>query len=166
MKNSQSILREKDYRRFTEIISRLHIDTSARAVFLFDRNGQQITTQGSTWDIDITSFASLAAGNVAATQALATLVGEKEFPAQFHEGIHNNIYIATLEEKAILIVIFNNCSSVGLVRLRVKRAIVDLNQVYEEMNRETGASEEENPEGGSPSDFVEISEEDIEKFFL
>jgi predicted regulator of Ras-like GTPase activity (Roadblock/LC7/MglB family) len=166
MKGSPSILREKDYRRFTEIVSRLCVDTSARVVFLFDRNGQQITAQGSTWDIDIVSFATLAAGNVAATEGLARLVGEKEFPAQFHEGIQNNIYIATLDEKAILIVVFNNCSSVGLVRLRVKRAINDLNQIYEEMNREAGSPAEDTPEGEPLSDFIELTEDDIENFFL
>jgi len=163
--NTQSVLREQDYQRLTEAVSRLHRETSAKVVFLFDRNGQQITMQGATLGIDVTSFASLTAGNVAATEGLAKLVGENAFPAQYHEGVQNSIYIATLEKKAILVVVFNEYSSVGLVRLRVKRAILELNKVYEDIAQKEllSSSQDENVEG-FPS-FGDISEEDIENFF-
>lgn len=165
MNQFQTFLFEQDYRKLTEIIARLQLDTSAKAVFLFDRNGQQIALQGSTDGIDITSFASLAAGNVAATEGLAKLVGEKEFPSQFHEGLHSNIYMSTLGKRAILVVIFNERSSVGLVRLRVKRAMIDLGQAFDEMSRRTEIETEDLEVAGQNSEFIEITDEDIENLF-
>ena len=41
---------------------------------------------GDMKGVDATSLASLTAGNVAAMGGLAKLIGEKEFPNQFHEG--------------------------------------------------------------------------------
>lgn len=165
MSRFQTFLFEQDHRKLTEIIARLQLDTSASAIFLFDRNGQQIATMGAVDSIDVTSFASLAAGNVAATEGLAKLVGEKEFPSQFHEGTHSNIYISTLGVKAILVVIFNERSSVGLVRLRVKRAMIDLSQAFDEMSRRSEMQLDELDESGQPAEFIEITDEDIENLF-
>jgi predicted regulator of Ras-like GTPase activity (Roadblock/LC7/MglB family) len=163
----QTFLYEQDHQKLVAIISRLQLDTSAEAVFLFDRNGQQMAMHGATAQMDITSFASLAAGNVAATEALARLVGETEFPGQFHEGLHSNIYVATVGRQAILVVLFNERSSVGLVRLRVRRTMVDLVQAFEEMagrlQMETAkpAAEIQIPE----SETLDITDEDIESLF-
>jgi predicted regulator of Ras-like GTPase activity (Roadblock/LC7/MglB family) len=162
-----TFLFEQDHSKLVEIIARLQADTSARAVFLFDRNGQKIAMHGATGQIDITGFASLAAGNVAATEALARLIGEKEFPSQFHEGLRNHIYMAAIGRKAILVVIFNERSSIGLVRLRVKRVLVELSQAFEEiagrLGLETGvpAGNLQSPE----SEVLEITDEDIESLF-
>lgn len=162
-----TFLFEQDQRRLLEIISKLQLDASAQAVFLFDRNGQQIAMHGATGQIEITSLASMAAGNVAATEALARLVGEKEFPSQFYEGERNSIYVATIGRKAILLLLFDESSSVGLVRLRVKRAMIDLVKAFEEMagrlelETEMPPAEIQIPE----SENIEITDEDIDSLF-
>jgi predicted regulator of Ras-like GTPase activity (Roadblock/LC7/MglB family) len=165
----QTFLYEQDHRKLVEIIARLQMDTSAQAVFLFDRNGQQIALHGTPGQIDMTSFATLTAGNVAATEGLARLVGEREFPGQFHEGLHNHIYVATVGRKAILVVLFDERSSVGLVRLRVKRAMGELVQAFNEIaGRLELESEipsvEESPEPVA-KEILEITDEDIESLF-
>ena len=76
-------------------------------------------------------MASLTAGNVAATDALAKLIGEKEFSVLFHEGERDNIHISIVGLRVILVVIFDERSSLGLVRLRVKKAAVELNGVFD-----------------------------------
>ena len=84
------MLFEEEYRALQEIIGRLAKDASAKVVFLVDKNGQQIAAAGDLQDIDATSLASLTAGNVAATDGLARLIGEKEFSLLFHEGEKDN----------------------------------------------------------------------------
>ena len=163
----QTFLYEQDHRKLVDIISRLLVDTLAQAIFLFDRNGQQMAVSGAPGQMDITSFASLAAGNVAATEALARLVGEKEFPSQYHEGEQSSIYMAAVGRQAILVVLFDKRSSVGLVRLRVKRTIAELAQAFEEitsrleLEAETPAPEIQLPE----NEILEITDEDIESLF-
>ena len=71
------MLFEEEYNLLQEIIGRLSKDASAKVVFLVDKNGQQIAAAGDVKSIDATSLASLTAGNVAATDGLAKLIGEK-----------------------------------------------------------------------------------------
>src|SRR5688572_5490094 len=79
------IVFDEEFNQIKQIISRLRLDANAKMVFLVDRNGQQIAAQGDIEAVDGTAVASLAAGNVAATDGLARLLGEKEFSGIFHE---------------------------------------------------------------------------------
>ena len=112
----------EEFEQLEEALRRLRQDANAKAVFLIDKNGQQIASAGEIDQFDTTSLASLTAGNVAATDGLAKLIGEREFSVLFHEGQQDHIHISIVGRRAILLVIFDDRSSLGLVRLRVKRA--------------------------------------------
>src|SRR6185295_3045865 len=76
--NGSMVMYDEEYQLIKAIISRLCGDANAKLVFLVDKNGQQIACHGEVGQIDTTSLASLTAGNVAATDGLARLIGEKE----------------------------------------------------------------------------------------
>ena len=120
---------EAEFKQLEEALKRLRHDSNAKAVFLIDKNGQHIAAAGEVEDFDSTSLASLTAGNVAATDGLAKLIGEREFSVLFHEGQRDHIHISIVARRAILLVIFDERSSLGLVRLRVKRASAELEMV-------------------------------------
>jgi len=153
---------EEEYRGLEEALRRLRRDSNAKAVFLIDKNGQQIAAAGDIENFDSTSLASLTAGNVAATDGLAKLIGEREFSVLFHEGQRDHIHISIVAKRAILLVIFDERSSLGLVRLRVKRASSEMDRVFEEMARR---SERGLAGGAEPSPFSEITDEDIDSLF-
>jgi predicted regulator of Ras-like GTPase activity (Roadblock/LC7/MglB family) len=162
MAGADLILHPEEYERIREVIARLRSECNAKMVFLIDKNGQSICAQGETDAIDVTALASLAAGNVAATDSLARLIGEKEFSILFHEGERDNLHISVVAGRVILVVIFDERSSLGLVRLRVKRGSTDLRTVLEIVwNR--SASPKKAAAGGSP--FGEITDEDIDRLF-
>ncbi len=118
----QLVLFEEDHKRILEIAERLVNDANAKAVFLVDKNGQLVAEAGELKGIDTTSLASLVAGNIAASGGLAKLIGEDEFPVHFHQGERDNVHITLVAQRIILVVIFDDRSSLGLVRLRVKKA--------------------------------------------
>src|SRR5204862_7594157 len=120
------VLYEEEFQKIRQALLRLLQDASANLVFLVDKNGQQIAAVGDMSSIDATSLASLTAGNVAATDGLAKLIGEREVSILFHEGEKDNIHISIVASRVILVVIFDERSSLGLVRLRVKRACAEL----------------------------------------
>ena len=124
------VMYEEEFNQIKAIISKLRVDANAKVVFLVDKNGQQIAAHGEIENLDTTSLASLTAGNVAATDGLAKLIGEKEFSILFHEGEKDNIHISIVAQRVILVVIFDERSSLGLVRLRVKKASQELNDVF------------------------------------
>jgi predicted regulator of Ras-like GTPase activity (Roadblock/LC7/MglB family) len=156
------VLYEEEFKHLEEALRRLRQEANAKAVFLIDKNGQQIAAAGEIEQFDTTSLASLTAGNVAATDGLAKLIGEREFSVLFHEGQQDHIHISIVAKRSILVVIFDDRSSLGLVRLRVKRANVDLEKIFDVMLQkgERGA-----PGTVHASPFSEITDDDIDALF-
>lgn len=161
---SDLIMYEEEFQKIKEIISKLRVDANANVVFLVDKNGQQIAATGDIESLDTTSLASLTAGNVAATDGLAKLIGEREFSVLFHEGEKDNIHISIVGGKVILVVIFDERSSLGLVRLRVKRSSDDLNRVFQQILEKT-ERDRSSGKAAFESPFAEITDEDIDNLF-
>ena len=157
------VMYDEEYQKIKVITERLKDDATAKIVFLVDKNGQQIAGCGDLNSIDTTSLASLTAGNVAATDGLAKLIGEKEFSILFHEGERDNLHISLVGKRGILVVIFDNRSTLGLVRLRVRKASEDLDKVFDVIDEKAKKQYEGETEYESP--FAEITEDDIDKLF-
>ena len=156
--NSGLVMYEEEFRLIAGICDRLTRDANAKVVFLVDKNGQLIASSGQAQNLDTTSLASLTAGNVAAMGGLAKLIGENEFPNQFHEGAKDSLYMTIVGSRVVLVVIFDNRTSLGLVRLRIKKASDELGKIFEALLKKT-----DGPGVGSP--FAEISDEDIDNLF-
>jgi hypothetical protein len=90
---TQLVMYEEESGRIEAVCQRLTKDANAKVVFLIDKAGQLLSAAGQTQNIDSTSLASLTAGNVAAMGGLAKLLGENEFPNQFHEGAKDSVYM-------------------------------------------------------------------------
>ena len=157
------VMYEEEFNQIKGIISKLRVDANSKVVFLVDKNGQQIAAVGDLQTLDTTSLASLTAGNVAATDGLARLIGEREFSILFHEGERDNIHISIVAQRVILVVIFDERSSLGLVRLRVRRASSELTEVFEHIMQKVEREREMGVDLESP--FAEITDEDIDNLF-
>jgi len=159
MAKSSLVMFEEESRQIDDIISRLLKETNGKCVFLVDKDGQLISATGETEGIDTTSLASLTAGNIAATGGLAKLIGEQEFSILFHEGEKDNIHISIVGQRVILVVIFDERSSLGLVRLRVKKSSAEIETVINNIISKMDTSQ---------SDDVlleEITDDDIDSLF-
>ena len=154
--NQQMVMYEEEFKQISAICERLTRESNAKAVLLVDKNGQYITSHGEIDNLDTTSFASLTAGNIAATSGLAKLIGEKEFPNVFHEGEKNNLHLSIVAQWAILVVMFDQRSSLGLVRLRVKKVSEELAGIFTTMTAKAQSQAQ-----GTP--FAEIT--DIDNLF-
>jgi predicted regulator of Ras-like GTPase activity (Roadblock/LC7/MglB family) len=157
------VLYEQEYEQLKRVITRLCADANAKFVFLVDKNGQQIAAHGEMLNLDTTSLASLTAGNVAATDGLAHLIGERGFPVLSHEGERDNLHISIVATRVILVIIFDERSSLGLVRLRVKRATAEMNSIFEVIDTKVDRERDMGISLDSP--FAEITEEDIDALF-
>ncbi len=159
---SSFVMYDEEFKRINAVIEKLLRESNSKVIFLVDKNGQLIANCGETENLDTTSLASLTAGNIAATGGLAKLIGEKEFSILFHEGENDNIHISIVGQRVILVVIFDHRSSLGLVRLRVKKASEELSHIFDEMAVKTAANERS---GGADSLFAEITDDDIDNLF-
>ena len=152
------VMYEEELQQISHICDVLHRDSNSKAVLVIDKNGQSIAQAGETEHLDVTSLSSLTAGNVAATGGIAQLLQEKEFAGQFHEGEKTNVHLSIIGARVILVVLFDERSSLGLVRLRVKKASIELVKVLDTLIAKSAA-------GNQPSVFAEITDDDIDNLF-
>ena len=162
MSNSPMVMYKEESQKINEVLVRLLTEANARVIFLVDKNGQLISGVGETDRFDTTSLASLTAGNIAATGGLAKLIGEKEFSILFHEGEKDNLHISIVGGRVILVVLFDSRSSLGLVRLRVKKSSEALSRIFETLLKK---SEEREKRGSAEFPFAEITDDDIDTLF-
>jgi len=152
------ILYDEEYQKFKVVMDSFLVSSSSKYVFLLSRSGQVMVESGKTEHIDVTSLASLIAGSVSATVGLAKIINESEFSVLFHEGVDHNIYISLINERLILVVIFDKKTSLGLVRLKAKNIQPNIQVIYEmllkKMENQTSQKLLEN-----------ITDEDIDKLF-
>src|SRR6188508_898609 len=157
MLTPQLVMYEDEVRRIQAVADRLQQDSRSRAILVVDKNGQLIAASGSATDMDTTSLSSLVAGNVAATGGIAKLMEEDEFTGQFHEGKGMSIHITLIGRRVILVVLFDKNTTHGLVRLRVKKAGVELEAILEDV-----AKKAQSPQTNV---FAEITDADIDNLF-
>jgi predicted regulator of Ras-like GTPase activity (Roadblock/LC7/MglB family) len=159
MADTPFILQEHQFQKLKTVLARLCVECAARVVFLVDRDGQPIAFHGDIGDMDTTSFSSLAAGNVAATSSMAKLIGEDVFPSVVHEGEHESIYISVIG-RALLVVVFDQRSTLSLVKIRSKRGSFEVAAILEEARVDSA-----NYRVNQNSFFSEITDEDIDSLF-
>ena len=87
---------------------------------------------------------------------MAQLIGEKEFPTLSHEGERESIHISVIG-RLLLVVMFDERSSLGLVKLRSKQVSQQLQTMFDEI------ANNEYDELDSP--FAGITDEDIDSLF-
>jgi len=162
MSTAQMVMYDDDFKQLNYVLEKLLKEANAKVIFLVDKNGQLISGVGETERFDTTSLASLTAGNIAATGGLAKLIGEKEFSILFHEGEKDNLHISIVGSRVILVVLFDSRSSLGLVRLRVKKASEELSQIFDSLAKR---AEEREKIGESEFPFAEITDDDIDNLF-
>jgi predicted regulator of Ras-like GTPase activity (Roadblock/LC7/MglB family) len=121
---------QDDADAITRILLNFLQETNSRSALLVDRSGQLVTTVGEQPQFDATAFATLAAADFSANDQLAKLIGETDFTTLFHQGERDSMYVADVARRLILVVLFDQRTTLGLVRLRLKAAITDLNQVF------------------------------------
>ena len=128
-------LHETDFFRIQAILGKMQRELRAELVLLISRSGQPIVISGSRENIDCTALASLAAANLAATDGLANIVGEREFSVLVHQGRQRSLFISDLLKRFSLVLVFDASASSGLVRYKCKRTTQLLEDVIRDFQR-------------------------------
>lgn len=106
------------------------IDAGIEHVIFMDMAGNTIAKHDNGKShLDTTAFAALAAGNFLAVDAMAKLIGETEFSLLFHKGEKSSIHFSKVSDETLLITMFNQNISLGLVRLKVSETIREINAI-------------------------------------
>src|SRR5215210_325280 len=150
---------EDDYGAITDTLQRFLGESNARCALLVDRAGQLVATVGEQPTFDPTAFATLTAADFSANDQLAKLIGENDFNSLFHQGEKESMYLADVARRLILVVLFDNRTTLGLVRLKMKEIVIELGKLFEVVfARPTEA------QGGAPG-LLSGADDEIDKLF-
>jgi predicted regulator of Ras-like GTPase activity (Roadblock/LC7/MglB family) len=149
-------LHELECQRIEAILAKMQRELRAELVMLISRSGQPIVMSGPGKNIDYTALSSLAAANLAATDGLANIVGEREFSVLIHQGRQRSLFISDLLKKFSLVLVFDATASSGLVRYKCKRTILLLEDVIRDFQRRMEKTELD-------MDTPQFSDEELEE---
>jgi predicted regulator of Ras-like GTPase activity (Roadblock/LC7/MglB family) len=154
---------EEDYWAINTILQELLKNSNSASVLLLDKTGQLISSLGEPPQFDMHSFASLCAADFEANAQLAVLIGEKDFSTLYHQGSNESMYLARVENNIILVILFDKRTTLGLVRLRAKKALDNLETVIRRLYGKLEYENEENTEFNE--EFVQQAEVEIDSLF-
>lgn len=110
-----------------QLLSSMLVQTEAQSVYMCDYAGniihRVVTTEQGPMEQTI---AALASGSFVATNELAMLIGEATFHSVYHKGERASIYMQSLGKDYLVLVIFSNTTTIGLVKLYVDRTCQEL----------------------------------------
>ena len=151
--------REEDSQKIHVILGSFLRESSARTAMIVDRAGQMVSTVGEEPTFDPTAFASLTAADFSANDQLAKMIGEPEFGSLFHQGEKESMYLADVARRVILVVLFDNRTTLGLVRLKMKLTVDELTRLFQQVFARPTAAQ-----GGAPG-LLAGADDEIDKLF-
>ena len=123
---------ETDVVKIQAVLERLLVDTGCAAVLLTGRGGESLATAGAARALDMVSMAALAAGGFSSTAPLAQLLGEREFSVLIHEGVRQSVHLSAVDDATILLAVFDERTTVGMVRVFAREAAGKLATILDE----------------------------------
>ena len=130
-------LNSEDYDRISVHMEDFLAKSEAASALLCDRGGNIIIDTGKSPIDCVDLISALVAGAYAATKELASVLGEDEFSAIFHQGEDSNIFISAIGEEVLLLAIFNDDSNAGLVKMYAQKTCREIRGIFDDvMNRE------------------------------
>jgi predicted regulator of Ras-like GTPase activity (Roadblock/LC7/MglB family) len=115
--------------------------SGATCALLIDKDGHLVDRTGTMKDFDLDTIAALVAGSFAATREMARVLGEDEFTVLFHQGPKGSIQLSMVGDRTILAVIFNDQTTVGMVRLYSLEASNKLGELFDAINGRRAGSD-------------------------
>ena len=129
LREKRIVFYKEDVERINDVLNEFLKLSDSKCNILIDKEGHMVTKAGSTGDIDLQSVSALVAGSYAATREMARLLGEDEFSVLFHQGRKDSIQLTLVGDRTILATVFDERTTIGMVRLYAKEASEKQNAV-------------------------------------
>lgn len=149
-----------DTEKIDVVMTKLLKGSEAKCALLVDKDGHLIARHGFTQTLDTTALAALMAGSFASTAEIAKLVGEAEFSVLFHQGKKDHIHMGIVGDRSILSVIFDDRTTIGMVRLYAKEAAEELHRIFDTVLRKVNSQDQ-----GLSEEFTTSAENKLEDIF-
>jgi len=107
---------EEDVQRLDDLLRELLTQTDATTALVIDKGGFLISSFGDSRQFDLTTIAALASGAYMANQTIANLIHETNFNSVYQQGEKHSMFVLSVDDYCMLVVIFRSQVSVGVVK--------------------------------------------------
>ncbi|MFH0777281.1 MAG: roadblock/LC7 domain-containing protein [Candidatus Eisenbacteria bacterium] len=156
---------EEDFWTLNDVLYALIASSYSRSAMLVDSDGRLIANVGEALSFDSDAFASLTAADVAASRELASMLGERDFRSRAHQGTDHGVYQSAIDNRVILVVLYDKRTTLGLVRLKADKASRQLSQVFSRIFDKLSSAEGKLETVGVGADFAAHADQQIDKLF-
>ncbi len=164
LRSTRLVFYKEDIQQIDGTLREFLSRSKSKAALLVDKDGHLITQEGSTEKTDTDTISALVAGCFAATREMARILGEEEFSALFHQGRKDNLQLSLVGQRTILGVVFDDSTTIGMVRLYAAEATRKLTSMFRKFStRSPTAPRGEDEEIGA--EFQEAAASTLEDVF-
>src|SRR3954465_4642021 len=114
---SSLVVGEEESELIAACLRRLMGETGASYIMLLDRAGQVLSWHGEGHRNEMTHLGALLAGTYASSREMARLLKEDNFRVLVHEGMKEKVFTETVEDRWLLVVVFDHQAHLGLVKV-------------------------------------------------
>jgi predicted regulator of Ras-like GTPase activity (Roadblock/LC7/MglB family) len=147
---------EEDVQRLDEVLRELLAQTDATTALIIDKGGFLIASSGNDRQFDLTTIAALASGAYMANQTIANLVHETNFNSVYQQGEKHSMFVLSVDEYCMLVVIFRAQVSVGVIKYFSAPAAMGIAEALQ-------SAQQRDPSAGL--DLSELNVADTSDFF-
>jgi predicted regulator of Ras-like GTPase activity (Roadblock/LC7/MglB family) len=152
---------EEDVQEIDAILTSFLDRAQAKCILMVDKEGFLVTKKGFTKSFDTRSLAALTAGAFASTREMARILGETEFTELFHQGKNEHIHVSLVADRALLVTVFDDRTTIGMVRLYASEVT---EKVAECLSRADERNKDRAPQQLA-ADFEVAAEQRLNEFF-
>lgn len=162
IRTQRLIYYEEDIGRINGVLDEFMRLSGAKCSLLIDKEGHLVAKRGDTLTFDMETISALAAGSFAATKEMAKLLGEEEFSVLFHQGKRDSIQLVIVGDRMLMAIVFDDRTTIGMVRLYAKEATEHLVQILHDAQRRAsmGAAQPE-----IADDYGQSAKKKLDDFF-
>ncbi|HEY9843799.1 MAG: roadblock/LC7 domain-containing protein [Candidatus Sericytochromatia bacterium] len=117
---SSLVITPEGIQRITALLNELQSETNAKSILLVEKSGQHLAMVGEE-SPHVMALAALVVGAFSSTREIARLLGEAEFKTMFQQGSKLNIFISSLESQDLITVIFDERTTLGMIKLKTQQ---------------------------------------------
>lgn len=125
------IVGEEESNMIAKCLTRLKDETGASYTMVLDRAGQILSSNGDGHEGEMMHLGALLAGSYASSREMARLLREDNFRVLVQEGSREKIFTETVDDRWLLVVVFDHQAHLGLVKVLSKRATQLLSSILQ-----------------------------------
>lgn len=160
LRDSRLVFYKEDIDKIDKMLEEMLRLSKAKCALLIDKDGHLVTKQGGSSSYDTDTIAALVAGSFAATKEMARILGEEEFSVLFHQGKKDNIHLTLVGNRTLLAIIFDDKTTVGMVRLYSNEVTKKMVNVFNEAGKKPAGSGQQVDKG-----YADAARSKVDEFF-